>query len=210
MARLASSLYRLSTCCGGLVILLACVGCGHESGLAWQAAGSSVQPAPDGDAVAEDGFVFAGLEARADRRAFYTAPPVIPHRIGGSDRDCIACHQQERDFLGKRSMRSPHPEWVNCQQCHVRGASDVLVEIEGRVANDWQGLAEPHEGSRHHAYAPPTMPHRLFLREDCASCHSDSHPRSEQRVEHSERANCQQCHVPEAGAVEFQTRIGRP
>ncbi|MHC5068823.1 MAG: hypothetical protein ACYTF0_09575, partial [Planctomycetota bacterium] len=65
-----------------------------------------------------EGFVFEGLETRSQRRAFYTAPPVIPHRVGEGDQECLNCHQEQREFHGHVAPATPHPELVNCQQCH--------------------------------------------------------------------------------------------
>ncbi len=40
-------------------------------------------------------------------------PPQIPHSTEGR-RDCLSCHRD-----GLRPPITPHPERVNCVQCHV-------------------------------------------------------------------------------------------
>ena len=47
-------------------------------------------------------------------RAFIGAPPVIPHPTTMRTK-CLACHGQ----FGLPAIRTPHPERVNCRQCHV-------------------------------------------------------------------------------------------
>ncbi|MHC5068824.1 MAG: hypothetical protein ACYTF0_09580, partial [Planctomycetota bacterium] len=83
------------------------------------------------------------------------------------------------------------------------GVGPAVVEPAGAIDNHFVGLVEPREGSRNHPYAPPTIPHREFLRQDCATCHDKRHPNEAMRVAHSDRINCMQCHVPEDGA-EFE------
>ncbi len=142
-------------------------------------------------------FIAEELKSRSSRRAFYTAPPVIPHHVGRTDKECLSCHgDKTRKYRGYRSMKSPHPELANCQQCHVRSAApDYIKSPTPLQGSDWQGLEEPQKGTRYHDYAPPTIPHREFMRENCATCHSKKSPKIEMRTTHSERANCMQCHV---------------
>lgn len=132
-------------------------------------------------------------------RAFWGAPPPIPHRVKSerNSASCLECHSLERRVgRGQRATAPvPHAEFSQCMQCHVKG-------YEGRheppfVENSFVGLASPGPGSRAHPYAPPTMPHRLFLRENCLSCHG---PKGDTRLQtsHPDRSQCLQCHVPEA------------
>ncbi len=154
--------------------------------------------------LSRDGFVFDHLPTRESRRAFYTAPPVIPHEVGDGDRECLTCHLQEKKFAGRLAMATPHPELKNCQQCHVRGASpEFMGSKQLSVETDWIGLKEPTEGHRAHAFAPPMVPHREFLRESCLTCHSASHPNENMRLDHPERVNCQQCHVQDKAKTEI-------
>lgn len=153
-------------------------------------------PPPDDDRE-DNGFVFKGLETRDSRRSFYGAPPVIPHRIGNNDRECLNCHTEPKTFLGHTSMPTPHPELNNCQQCHVRGKRPVIFKKSVTVDSNWLAATEPKLGNRNHPLAPPTIPHRLHMRDNCAACHHHRHPNEDQRVDHSQRKNCMQCHVPD-------------
>jgi len=46
------------------------------------------------------------------------APPVIPHRISddATGKDCLVCHKEGLND----APQTPHPDRVNCTQCHVR------------------------------------------------------------------------------------------
>ncbi len=145
----------------------------------------------------KSGFVFSGLETRESRRSFYGAPPVIPHRIGKTDRECLNCHTEPKEFMGHVSPPSPHPELVNCTQCHVRGNGPEIFKKTVTIKTNWLAITEPKMGSRNHPFAPPTVPHRLHMRDNCAACHNQSHPNTDIRVNHSQRKNCMQCHVPD-------------
>ncbi len=52
-----------------------------------------------------------------------STPPVIPHRVeaGSSGEACLACH---RDGI-KGAPATPHPERLDCVQCHVQGEVKV-------------------------------------------------------------------------------------
>jgi cytochrome c-type protein NapB len=80
---------------------------------------------------------------------------------------------------------------ARCEQCHVEQQTEQLfvpTEFEGRP----QDLRA---GARAHAEAPPVMPHRLFMHEQCAACHAGPAAREELRTTHPERASCLQCHL---------------
>lgn len=145
-------------------------------------------PAETGKSEATDG--------RAALRAFYTAPPEIPHVVlGQGNRQCAYCHSEVRHIGERTSVRTPHIEMSNCQQCHV-GPNVLNEEFEVELTiSDWLGLEEPRKGSRAFELAPPTIPHRLFMREDCMTCHDPQQPTTGMRVPHPERSNCMQCHV---------------
>ena len=150
--------------------------------------------------------VSAWAQAGTDRsalRAFYTAPPVIPHEIA-DERDassCLMCHQGVMDLGGRVTVATPHPQFGNCMQCHLRSVVPPWVKPRP-VETKWMGLEEPKEGGRAHELAPPTIPHRLFLRTNCLSCHAGDHPNEAMRSPHPERSNCRQCHVADM-AKEF-------
>lgn len=73
-------------------------------------------PSGDGLVVAS---TFAGLATWGrGGRAQPTAPPTIPHPTAMRG-DCMSCHGTR----GAAPLRTPHPERVNCQQCHAPGAA---------------------------------------------------------------------------------------
>ena len=138
--------------------------------------------------------------ARDARRAFYTAPPVIPHDVVPNQaRQCQFCHEEVRETPFGVSIKTPHPQFTNCFQCHVAQKTTLEPNPEP-VATTFKGLLEPKDGSRNNPVAPPTIPHRLFLRENCLSCHDSKNPRLGMRTPHPQRSQCVQCHVPEMDA----------
>jgi len=139
-------------------------------------------------------------DKRAQLRAFYTAPPVIPHEVTNrGQKECLYCHQDVMKVEGRISVKTPHPQMYNCQQCHVQGNIDKpMMKIE----NYFQGLQEPKKGAKAHEFAPTTIPHRTFMRENCLSCHGPDNPDENMRTPHPERSNCRQCHVTQSD-VEF-------
>ncbi len=135
---------------------------------------------------------------RADRRAYDGAPPVIAHEDFGMD--CNSCHNEagmEVEGIGF-APPSPHEATTGmsaisrCRQCHVFQATAELF-----VANEFQGLTQDlRHGRRLNPLAPPTIPHKTFMRENCLACHSGPAAREPIRTDHPERVRCRQCHVP--------------
>jgi cytochrome c-type protein NapB len=80
---------------------------------------------------------------------------------------------------------------ARCAQCHVT-QSDAPLFVSSRFVGLRQ---EPVPGPRHHELAPPVIPHRVFLREDCLACHGGEAAREELRTSHPERVRCRQCHA---------------
>jgi len=134
-------------------------------------------------------------DKRAMLRAFYTAPPVIPHEVELQDsRDCLRCHLNVTKLDdGRVAMQTPHPQFSSCLQCHVPSQPGGNQE----VANTWEGLEEPKHGNRWFLMSPPTMPHRVALRENCLSCHGPHNPDMRLRTPHPQQTSCLQCHVPD-------------
>lgn len=151
----------------------------------------------------------AASTVRAARRAYAGAPPVIPHpRQSGR---CTNCHGAEaRPFPGL-GIAPPNPHRATpglsdesrCGQCHVFRQTDDEFR-----STAFAGLARasPH-GDRLYPHAPPRIPHRLFMHEDCRSCHSGTAIRAEIRCTHPERARCVQCHVPIVGSDTFSIDV---
>lgn len=137
-------------------------------------------------------------EARADRRLYDGAPPVIPHDDFGAD--CSACHDSQGTPVRGIGFApaSPHEETrqagatLRCRQCHVFALTDDLFagsEFRGMRQDLWRG-------NRLYDGAPPTIPHKVFMRENCGACHAGPGARPEIMTSHPERTRCRQCHVP--------------
>lgn len=145
---------------------------------------------------------FVGIEREAHlgdemskSRAYVYAPPPMPHQVGKQE-DCMQCHAPVDDIKKKwRSIRPmAHPHYSQCKQCHVPKTREGLDDF---VESDFLGLGLPGKGSRAHDYAPPTVPHKIFMRNNCLSCHGPT-GYSQYRTSHPERSQCLQCHAPEA------------
>ncbi len=136
------------------------------------------------------------METYNSRRAYHGAPPIIPHEIlddqsYGAD-SCLNCHANG-DFapiFGGFAPTTPHPELINCRQCHVPAVTDTLF-----TEADWQTVMPPALNQNALSSSPHPIPHDLLLRENCLACHGGPAVPDEIRVSHPERVNCQQCHV---------------
>lgn len=137
------------------------------------------------------------VKNRPERRAYRGAPPVVPHPpLSGK---CTSCHTPEgRTAPGiGQAPANPHletpgmSERSRCRQCHVFKGTDEMFR-----PTRFAGLAVgAGEGERAHRFAPPTVPHRHFMREDCLACHAGPGARPAIRFDHPERSRCLQCHV---------------
>lgn len=153
--------------------------------LAVAAAACASDTPPGGDA-ARAGY-------RRVQRAYDGAPPVTPHPVRALQRqDCLSCHRQGMNVPGQGlAPRTPHPEQIQCLQCHV----EQVTRGVGLVVNTFEGYREPARGTRAFMGAPPTIPHLLSSRRNCLGCH-DRMGGSPIRTPHADRVNCLQCHVP--------------
>ncbi|APQ16761.1 multiheme c-type cytochrome [Maribacter hydrothermalis] len=148
------------------------------------------------------------LETYYDNRAYVGAPPSIPHPVkeersfGGNT--CIQCHQNG-GFVAKFNAYAPvtpHPEMVNCRQCHVtKNTTNTFTDVVSAASQStgFVKVAAPKVGKgANNAMpgSPPMMPHTLQMRENCISCHAGPSAPKEIRVSHPERINCRQCHLP--------------
>lgn len=134
---------------------------------------------------------------RAERRQYSGAPPVIPHTpLSGR---CVTCHTTEGVYRPPLGYAPANPHTTTsgmsaesrCRQCHVyRQTESLFVESEFQ-----QSALTTTAGTRAHATAPPTVPHPLAMRDDCAACHTGPAARPEIRCSHPERTRCVQCHV---------------
>ena len=137
------------------------------------------------------------LDTYYNNRAYHGAPPSIPHPVtnertmGGND--CLKCHQNG-GFVEKFNAYTPitpHPEFVNCKQCHVSQNTNSLFK-----GTNFRKIVAPKIGVNNALKgSPPIIPHQIQLRENCLACHAGPSAPKEIRVTHPERINCRQCHV---------------
>ncbi len=137
------------------------------------------------------------LSTYYNNRAFYGAPPAIPHTITAGDRSmggdaCLKCHENGGyvDQFKAYTPITPHPEMVNCRQCHVPQNTKTLFKGTNFKKNKAPGI---HNNVL--VTSPPIIPHSIQMRENCLSCHAGPAAPKEIRVTHPERVNCRQCHV---------------
>jgi nitrate reductase (cytochrome), electron transfer subunit len=138
------------------------------------------------------------LKTYYNNRAFYGAPPSIPHKVESDrtmgDKTCLKCHQNG-GFVEKFNAYTPitpHPEMVNCRQCHLPQQNKSSF-----VINNFRKGSIPTVGNNSALLgSPPAIPHQLQFRENCLSCHAGPSAPKEIRVTHPERINCRQCHLP--------------
>ncbi|MBM4364959.1 MAG: hypothetical protein FJ102_02010 [Deltaproteobacteria bacterium] len=142
----------------------------------------------------------AALAARASLRAYDGAPPRVPHAVRqDSAAECLACHDEGLRFRGLTAPALSHDSYTSCTQCHVVEASPVpggssLPHDPRAVANSFDGIDAPTAGPRAWSVAPPQVPHRVFMRENCDSCHGVN-GRDPIRSSHPYRESCTQCHA---------------
>jgi hypothetical protein len=145
-----------------------------------------------------DGALKSSGLIRAERRLYDGAPPVIPHESFGAS--CSSCHDADGISVDEVGFApaSPHDDTdeasatARCRQCHVFVVDDGLF-----VRNGFDGLRQDLRlGSRLYDGAPPTIPHKILMRENCAACHVGPGARVEITTTHPERTRCRQCHVP--------------
>ena len=155
----------------------------------------------------------ATIARRAGRRAYDGAPPTIPHPVNDNDvATCTACHGEGREIAGRIAPRMSHKQYVNCTQCHAPVSNPGLGPAFP-VENLFAGLASPGPGRRAWDGAPPLIPHRTQMRENCTACHGQL-GLAGIRSTHPWRVNCLQCHpaaedwAGQLFAVEGE--IGRP
>jgi len=142
----------------------------------------------------------AALAQRAERRAYFGAPPVIPHPVQQqSQAECRACHELGVRIRGLAATPYPHDNLVSCTQCHAMGAPGLPWDPDGQredpraVVNTFVGESAPLKGERWTGIAPPRLPHPTFMHERCISCHGPN-GRDAMKSTHPDRQSCLQCH----------------
>lgn len=136
------------------------------------------------------------LDTYYNNRAFHGAPPSIPHSIESEmnmgDKSCLKCHENG-GYVAKLNAFTPvvpHPEKVNCRQCHVPQKTNSLFKETSA-----KGFPKPSINNSEFEGSPPIIPHQIQLHENCLACHAGPAAPKEIRVLHPERSNCRQCHV---------------
>ena len=111
---------------------------------------------------------------------------------GIGEKNCLQCHENGGyvERFQAYAPVTPHPDFINCLQCHVPKNSNQLFKN-----TNWNKI----EGTEIHQSAltgsPPIIPHTLQLRENCLACHAGPSAIKQIRVTHPERVNCLQCHA---------------
>lgn len=136
------------------------------------------------------------LDTYYRNRAYAGAPPTIPHIVLNEktmgDKSCLQCHQNG-GFVTQFNAYAPvtpHPQFINCKQCHVPTRVQSLFRQSNFVK-----LAAPQINNQALEGSPPVIPHVLQMRENCLACHAGPAAPIEIRVSHPERVNCRQCHA---------------
>jgi len=141
-----------------------------------------------------------------DNRAYYGAPPVIPHPIASMNtigaQSCLKCHEKGGYVSKFKAFApvTPHPNLVSCVQCHVPVNDDKLF-----AESNFTGMGKPELNQRAMMGSPPVIPHKIHMRETCLSCHSGPSAPSAIKTTHPERINCLQCHAKGEKADEIGT-----
>jgi nitrate reductase (cytochrome), electron transfer subunit len=141
--------------------------------------------------------------ARATRRAYDGAPPVVPHPIDQSSAfACLSCHGEGKIVKGKIASKVSHATYGNCTQCHVPATGGGILAggeplLERLAENAFAGNSDPVKGTRAFVGSPPTIPHPTLMRTDCMSCHRPNGSAGI-RTTHAYRQSCTQCHAPSA------------
>lgn len=156
-------------------------------------------PLPFGDFSEEPQFEVAQAEVspRDELRAYPGAPPTIPHAVAPRGLPCLSCHETGGSIGARVTPPMSHNTLTSCTQCHASTSGGGPPTTEGLVpsvgASTFQGLSAPQSGTRAWVGAPPTIPHPLFMRERCGSCHGINGSAAI-KTSHPWRKNCVQCH----------------
>jgi cytochrome c-type protein NapB len=145
-----------------------------------------------------DDMILAAIGDRARRRAYDGAPPTVPHPIDQfSAAACVACHRDGIKVGDRVASKMSHGFLSNCTQCHVSELSYVASPGGVELASSFVGVERAGRGERASPGAPPIIPHHVWMRENCLSCHGTL-TREGIRSTHPWLSNCQQCHAAHA------------
>lgn len=144
------------------------------------------------------------VKHRAERRAYDGAPPVIPHAINTREvQSCVSCHGADSKVViaGKNTPKMSHPMLANCTQCHTPSEGSNFLkgnDLAGlNIESAFVGAKSPGSGGKAYDGAPPVMPHRLNMRQNCMACHGNGMVNAVS-TSHPQRKNCLQCHAANA------------
>ncbi len=147
------------------------------------------------------------LTRRAERRAFLSAPPTIPHPVAqNSGTECRSCHERGAVIGDRIAPPMSHPVMAMCTQCHVPDTSVFATSksVAATVASNFQPLARGPASYQYGPDSPPQVPHSRWMRQECGSCHGPlGHPGLQ--TSHPERQSCEQCHTSSALANQLFT-----
>lgn len=150
------------------------------------------------------------LKQRDAVRAYEGAPPVITHAIRGLDvRTCRACHATGLVAGAQVARMASHTYLTNCTQCHVEAEN---ADFPGRPVpeNSFTPVrSQGTGGARALSGAPPNIPHTVFMRTNCVSCHG-TYGYPGLQPDHLDRQNCVQCHAPSAHLDQLSPAFGTP
>jgi cytochrome c-type protein NapB len=137
------------------------------------------------------------LKTYYNNRAYHGAPPNIPHPVKNDltvgENTCLQCHENGgfTEKFNAYAPVTPHPEMVNCRQCHVEKKTNGTFKPFA-----YRDVVAPKAGINNALVSsPPVIPHQIQMHENCLSCHAGPSAPKEIRVLHPERVNCRQCHV---------------
>jgi len=162
--------------------------------------------APDDTQKAEPAVYKTSAAQRAQRRAYDGAPAVIPHPTFSAN--CLECHSSVGVAVPGIGFAPPSPHGdttgmsavSRCRQCHVEQRTRRVFKN-----NHFEGLQQDlRRGRRFSTGSPPVLPHPVFMRENCAACHSGPAAREEIRTSHPERVRCRQCHAEQRATSDFK------
>lgn len=139
---------------------------------------------------------------RIARRAYEGAPPTVPHPIDQhTAAACLQCHTKATRIGNVVAPALSHPAYTSCIQCHVSskglGSRWNTAAFDLHTGNRFDGDFSETKGHRAYPDSPPTIPHKIAMRQNCMSCHGPLGT-SPIRTTHPDRQSCTQCHVPGA------------
>jgi len=179
----------------------------HHRNAGWGTRLADLTPAPpahEAPAPLSDEARAALHEQRATSRAFDGAPPTVPHPIDQRHAaSCLACHGQPTVIGATLVAQISHPTYSQCLQCHAASGPGPGWTSPARPPalrlpdNDFTGAPAAAPIARAHPDAPPVIPHPLWMRENCMSCHGAGGS-SAIKPDHGGRQSCLQCHATQA------------